>query len=209
MDVICRTVRSCVVTIEQQPAAAAATSSLPAFVPWAAIVAAAVAILLAFVRHTTEKRDRRRSLYSDAFAEAMRWVELTWRVRRRATVDAPELVAAGHDIQERINYFSSWLALESPELCRSYCTFVDAVKGRALPMLRTAWAEPVRPPSAGAAGLSDPRDPEAEQRFLNDVRDHLSFRPRKRRAVKARNPATSNTSRPPATAAQPEQEERP
>jgi hypothetical protein len=121
------------------------------------------------------RRDRRRSLYSDAYKAAMSWVEMVYRVRRRCEGQEQELVARFHDAQEDISYHEGWLSSESPALCRSYCRLVAAVREAAAPLIQAAWKEPVRP----LAEHTRPEDvhPDvtaARDALLLDAREHLS-----------------------------------
>lgn len=138
-----------------------------------AAIAALVSVLAATVRGP---RDRRRTLYGDAFRDAMAWQEGLYRVRRRDNTPehTAELVKHFHDLQERINHHRAWLTSESIYLAHSYCTFVDHVKGECLPLMQTAWAKRGRPPEFEHGSLEHPKGVEdAAHAFLIDVRLHL------------------------------------
>jgi hypothetical protein len=142
-----------------------------------ASVAAVVAIYLNVVGRKREDRNRRRDLYSLAYRTALEWCEGIYRVRRRAPDGSRDqnLVEHFHDMQERIAYYQSWLALEAPELGRSYGRFLDEVMDAAKPLIQEAWKSPGRDPS-----LEPPEDDKhpnllaAKHDFLRDVREHLS-----------------------------------
>ena len=142
-----------------------------------AVLAAAAAIYLNSVGRKREERNRRRDLYSDAYRAALAWCEGVYRIRRRAADGSTdrELVEHFHELQERIAYFEGWLAMEAPELGRSYCAFLDRVMSEARPLLQQAWNHPGRHPSEAAPpDEQHPRLDDAKQAFLTDVRDHLS-----------------------------------
>jgi hypothetical protein len=92
----------------------------------AALVAAAVALYLNARGRKNAERDRRRTLYSEAYRVALEWCEGIYRVRRRpqdGSGDA-DLVRHFHEMQERIAYYEGWLAMESPQLGRAYKRFL-------------------------------------------------------------------------------------
>ncbi len=143
----------------------------------AAAIAGAFALVSVVAATVRAPRDRRRELYSRAFADAMSWQEGLYRVRRRDNTSEQDLLltARFHDLQERIDHHRAWLASESIPLARSYCRFVSHVKGECQPLITAAWADPGKPPSsAGHASSTHPRGiDEQASRFLFDVRLHL------------------------------------
>lgn len=154
-----------------------------ALVPWAAIIAGSIAIILALSGQAGDKRDRRRAEYSEAYRVARAWLEMLYRVRRRPDDDkaAAAIISRFHDLQERLDYYTGWLASESPSMCRSYTRLVEHTKMATREPLQQAWTEPVRPPEDATLSHDEHPDVEAEaSRFLTDVRDHLSLLPVRR-----------------------------
>jgi len=147
-------------------------------VPWAALVAASIALAVAIGRHVAEARNRRRDIYSEAYRTVMDWVEMVYRVRRRSAESEGNIIQHAHEIQERIAYHEGWLASESVALRNSYSIFVEDVKRETAPLIAKAWQEPPR--SVGKMtqeGDLHPDVGEASSEFLRDVRAHLALWP--------------------------------
>jgi hypothetical protein len=149
----------------------------------AAIVTAVAGILLAVLRAgalvVSGKRERQRDLYGKAYRAAMAWREMLYRVRRRgAGEDADRaLIERFHELQEEIDYYQGWTASDGRWIGRSYCRLVEEIKRETRPLLQGAWAEQERRPAAAMARDEDghPQTDEARDRFLKDVRNHLSL----------------------------------
>jgi hypothetical protein len=160
---------------------------------WAAIagaaVAAAASIYLAWRAHQDNARERRRTTYSQAYKAAMAWVEMVYRVRRRSEQEDPKLVELFHARQEDITYFQGWISTESEEMGRAYSTLVLSLRAATKELIREAWTSQPTPPWDESHGqLKHPACQEASDKFLRDVRDHLSPWFCVRRRVAARNP---------------------
>jgi hypothetical protein len=143
----------------------------------AAVIAGSAAVGSTIAATVRGPRERRRTLYSDAFRDALAWQECLYRVRRRdnSPEQQRELIERMHDLQERINHHRAWLASESVYLARSYCRLVAHVKKECLPLINRAWQTPGEDPSSTNHGSQvHPRDIDAQaSRFLFDVRLHL------------------------------------
>lgn len=142
-----------------------------------AVLALGGAIYLNHVGRKREDRNRRRDLYSQAYRTALEWCEAVYRVRRRAADGSEdrELVKHMHDLQERIAYYQGWLCIEAADLGRSYQRFLDEVMEECKPLIQEAWTKPGRPPTEPTP--ADERAPnlsDAKERFLREVRQHLS-----------------------------------
>jgi hypothetical protein len=160
--------------------------------PWAALGAAVIsvagALLTFYATAYKATRDRRRSLYSEAFRAAMSWVEVVYRVRRRTPAGQEDLLQHLHKLQEDIAYYQGWLATEAPALGVSYRRLVNGVRTEVGPLLREAWAEKVRPPWEGTPqGEKEPDVAMVSAHYLEDVREHLSVWWWVRRRVRTRN----------------------
>jgi hypothetical protein len=167
---------------------ASTASDLPDWIPFGALVAAAVSLLGLFVNRLSDRRDRRRGLYSDAYQAAVGWAELYYRVRRRDPEAPYEVAARFHEVQEQIDFHQSWIDSESVALGRAYCRLVLRTKALTLQPIREAWAEP---PSLPADGFSVPPVAPAElstarELFISDLRDHLSWWPWRRLELRLR-----------------------
>ena len=143
-------------------------------VPWAAIVAAAVALLKLAWDSAQAKRDRRADIYSEAFKAAVAWSEMWFRVRRRPADGSGDqaLVERFHELQEQITYYESWTAAHSEWMGHAYCSFVAGIKAAAQEPLQRAWIDPPCPPSQqlGRAPF-DLR--QLKKKFSDSVRDSL------------------------------------
>lgn len=155
----------------------------------AAIVAAGFGLYRIAAGRKDAERDRRWDLYSEAYRTALHWCEGVYRVRRRADDGSEdrELVKHFHDMQERIAYYEGWLSMEAPAMGSAYRAFLRSVRAECLPLAQAAWAGPGRPPTEPTP--EDDAHPDvsnAKEAFVRDVREHLSRRWWKRRAVKNR-----------------------
>lgn len=172
------------VQIEQ----ASSQPSWTEIVPWGAFVAGIIALAVALWNQLQNRRDRRRTLYSEAYRAGLAWAELYYRVRRRCEGQQKEIVCMFHDAQEQIDYHQGWLSIESPSLGRAYKKFVRSVKETAQPKIQRAWQEdPVDPADGIAPESGDHLDVrEAQEAFLQDVSDHLSPLPWRWAALRER-----------------------
>lgn len=142
--------------------------------PWAAFIAFLGTVVGALLTRRGEIKDRRRDLCSEAYQQPLRWVELLYRVRRRCPGKEADLISVFHDVQERIHYFQGWLHSEAPSLARSYCRFADHVREQTRPLIQQAWQEDPHPVTEPMNGLAHPDIGAARDRFLRDLRAHLS-----------------------------------
>lgn len=155
-------------------------SSVPDWIPVAALVTAAATLMGLLVNKVSDRRERRRTLYSEAYQAALAWEEAYFRIRRRDPARDYELAASFHSVQERINFHEGWIGSESVFLGRAYCRLVLTIKAVAHVPIQTAWRDP---PSSADQGFSvDPlagaeQIKTAKERFIQDVRDHMSFNP--------------------------------
>ncbi len=145
-------------------------------VPWAALVAALTALLVAWSSRVTERQDSRRSLYSEAYKSALSWVEMLYRVRRRDPAKQHELVEQFHLLQERLDYHHGWIESESRSLGRSYRDLISTLKNATNDQIRQAWREDPCDPAEGFDVQADglPGVAAAKDWFIADVRDHLT-----------------------------------
>jgi hypothetical protein len=151
----------------------------------ALIGAAATLGAHAFVR-LRESRDRRRTEYGNAFAAALGWAELPYRVARRLSNDPDAcrpLIDALHDAQREILFHRGWLNTVSSEIAEAYDALVTAIKEQTAPHLQASWQrEPTTPSAAAELGAVYAIDVSVEQQaFIDAVRRDLSFLERVRR----------------------------
>ncbi len=165
-----------------------ATAGISGVIPWAAVAAGLFALLGLALGRLYERRDRRRTLYSEAYKAALAWVEMLYRVRRRDPEQPYELAAQFHKLQEDINFYQGWIDSESIAFGRAYQRLVLEVKAMTLPDIQAAWANGPVDPRHGFSleGETHPPVETAKQQFLCDLRAHLSLKPADRLMLRSR-----------------------
>lgn len=125
-------------------AAEATAASTPLWVTLVVGLAGATATGAVYVAgRIAQERNRRRDLYGRAVRAVIAWTEYPYQIRRRVS-DAPQvlaqLVATGHQLQQDLAYFHTWLATDKPSLGNLYGDVVQNVKERCGESLEDAWA---------------------------------------------------------------------
>jgi len=144
----------------------------------AALTSVTAVLLTAFATYSATKRDRRRTLYGEALKAALGWQEMLYRVRRRREEDGPCLVKQFHDLQEQLIYYQGLIGSESRPMEESYRRLVKTVKSGTEPLITQAWSDNVRAmPGNAMKGDQHPEFTQETERFLRDVRSHLSAQP--------------------------------
>jgi hypothetical protein len=167
---------------------AAETSGISGVIPWAAVAAGIFTLAGLAISRFSERRDRRRTLYSEAYRAALAWVEMLYRVRRRDPEHPYELATQFHKLQEDIDFYQGWIESESIAFGRAYRRLVLEVKALTLPDIQMAWATGPIDPLQGFSlqGETHPPVEPAKQQFLKDLRAHLSLKPADRLALRSR-----------------------
>ena len=110
----------------------------------AAIISVAVAVLAFFFNQRLASLGRSRRACADALAEALAWLELPYRIRRR-TDDKPETLAAlverTHYLQERLVFHESWLQVEVPGAYEPYNALVRGIRDGSRDALKQSWED--------------------------------------------------------------------
>lgn len=134
-----------------------------------------VALLTVLAAYLAAKRERRRDIYSQAVRSAVAWKEMVYRLRRRTKGQERELIDHFHDLQDQLAYHQAWVGSDSRYMKRSYDKLVVGVKAKTEPLITAAWAAPVRPvPGNAEPGDDHPDLSDLVDKFLTDVRSHLS-----------------------------------
>ena len=125
-----------------------------------AVASAILAYLLGQRRISVE---RKRILCADAIADALQWLELPYRIRRRPDNTPQTLTALGYrinDLRERLQFHEKWLRIEIPQSAVSYQRLVGEVIAAAGQQIENAWnASPAQSASNMNVGqLSITRD---------------------------------------------------
>ncbi len=147
-----------------------------------------VALIVAYAAYSSEKRQRRRTLYAQAYQDILAWGEMLYRIRRRGKTkrEADVLVDRFHELQEKILYNQGWIYTESLWLGRAYQKLVTKIKASLEDPIIDAWQRPLTPrwKSLKTALSSTERSKEIatfdeidkeSRRFLRDVRWQLSW----------------------------------
>jgi hypothetical protein len=149
--------------------------------------------LSALGAYLAAKRERRRSLYSEAVKAAVAWDEMLYRVRRRGDGAERALIDRFHELQDDLTFHTSWVGSESKYMSRSYTKLTKGVKQATEDLIKTAWKEPLRPiPGDALDGEIHPDTDRYVEAFLTDVRSHLSPLPWRKLAVACRNTKNAN-----------------
>ena len=146
----------------------------------ATAIAALIAVLVYFLgqRHAAVERKRRAS--AEAIADALSWLELPFRIRRR-TSDNPETLGAlaerVHHLQERLLFHENWLRIEVPRAYPKYQKLVRGVKEVVSPFLEEAWnTSPIKGASSMNVGdLGIRLEPGLVEVFSDEVKKQLAL----------------------------------
>jgi hypothetical protein len=161
---------------------------LPDWIPIAAVVAGAFSLIGIALNRYVDRRDRRRTLYAEAYKSAVAWVEMLYRVRRRDPDRPYELAVQFHEIQESIDFHQGWIDAEHVALGRAYRRLVAEIKRLTFDEIKQAWRSPPCDPNDGFSLEAEVHPPVAEAKgtFIADLRDHMSLRPWRRQALMRR-----------------------
>ena len=86
--------------------------------------------------------ERKRTLCAEAIADALKWLELPYRIRRRPDNTPQTLTALGdriNDLRERLQFHEKWLRIEIPRSVASYQRLVEEVMAAARQEIEDAW----------------------------------------------------------------------
>ena len=103
------------------------------------MISAVLAYLLGQRRTSVE---RKRTLCAEAIADALKWLELPYRIRRRPDDNPQTLIALGdriNDLRERLQFHEKWLRIEIPQSVASYRRLVEEVMAAARQEIEDAW----------------------------------------------------------------------
>ena len=103
------------------------------------VIGAVLAYLLGQRRTSVE---RKRTLCAEAIADALKWLELPYRIRRRPDNTPQTLTALGdriNDLRERLQFHEKWLRIEIPQSVVSYQRLVEEVMAAARQEIEDAW----------------------------------------------------------------------
>jgi hypothetical protein len=131
-----------------------------------------------------ERVNRRREMFSKAFAAAVAYEEFPYVVRRRR-VSAPEderirISTELRKVQEDLSYYSTWLFTESRPISDAYEALILKLREIAGREIQNAWNQPPVGSDAemNISGLGLNGLKPFKQVYLREVVDHLSPVPR-------------------------------
>jgi hypothetical protein len=139
--------------------------------------AAAVSAVIVQRQGTVE---RKRKACAEALTDALEWLELPYRIRRRLD-DTSTTLALLRDhinaLQARLAFHDSWLLVELPDAHARYRQLVNSIKGATHEAIFGAWkAEPItRAEQMNTGALFDGNFDEQVAEFAAVVRSALKF----------------------------------
>ena len=150
------------------------------------VVAALIAVVGAVVAYSLGQRqaalERKRKSCAQAIADALQWLELPYRIRRR-TDDAAEtfssLAERINNLREQLEFHEKWLRIEMPDSAQKYGRLVKEVRAAAGTAIADAWRTgPVKSAedmNIGALDISRNQVEEAVEEFSSAVVKELSW----------------------------------
>jgi len=138
------------------------------------------AVIAYFLGQRYSTLERKRQTCSQAMSDALSWLEIPYRIRRRPD-DSPETLKALtetiSDLRVRLNFHREWIAVELPEASERYNNLLSDVMRTVGPAIQEAWVAPYANNSAGMntgnLGISDCKD--AVEAFSNEVKNQLTI----------------------------------
>ena len=150
------------------------------------VVAALIAVVGAVTAYLLGQRqaalERKRKSCAQAIADALQWLELPYRIRRRPDDDAGTLSSLAeriNNLREQIQFHEKWLRIEIPDSAQKYGRLVSEVRAAASSAIEEAWTTgPIK--SAGDMNIGEldicrDRVEEAVEEFSSAVVKELSW----------------------------------
>lgn len=141
---------------------------------------AAGAALTYFFAIRQRRMDEKKATCARAVTNAVAWLELPYRIRRRVNDNSDTLHAIAdhmHELQERLLFDQNWMLIELSQATDAYAALVDAVKRGAEQPIRDAWlAPPIQNPKEMNVGSLGIPSVELElNKFAHEVRRRLTW----------------------------------
>ena len=152
----------------------------------AAILVAIIGAFLTFSVFLAERRgealERKRRLAAEALSDALVWLELPYRIRRRTDDGAgtlSEIADRVHHLQERHVFHKSWLQVEMPDAHAHYVALQNAIRELAGSHIQDAWnSGPADRPKAMNIGMLFEYNLSKEvDAYVEAVRNSFAFLP--------------------------------
>jgi hypothetical protein len=146
------------------------------------IVSVSIALLGSWFVNRRAQRDRHRTVFEEAFAACVAYVEFPYAVHRRRNDDpAAERIRISEQlraVQERIDYSTAWMWAESRWVAMHYETLATATRNIFGPQIGAAWdRDPITKDSEIHATIDRGDHRIYVDEYLSAVRDHFSFWP--------------------------------
>ncbi len=147
----------------------------------AAVIAGLAAVLGYLIGQRQATLERKRRACAEAMADALRWLELPYRIRRRPNDDPEtlnELAEKSSSLREQLGFHEKWLSVEVPQVHQSFTDLVTKVRKAAGPAISDAWeARPAETPREMNVGrLLDTEEAErAADQFSSEVERQLTW----------------------------------
>lgn len=157
----------------------------------AAAISLAGSIVTVWVGERRERLNRQRDTFAKALAAAVDFREFPFVVRRRrASEPEAERTRISEELrklQRALNYYTAWIEVESVAVAAAYKSLVEGTRGVVGPMLREAWTQPplLSDVDVNIVGLDFSPLTAPEQRYIEAVRKHLSWRGALRRLARS------------------------
>ena len=150
------------------------------------VVAALIAVVGAVVAYLLGQRqaalERKRKSCAQAIADALQWLELPYRIRRRPDDAAETLSSLGeriNNLREQLEFHEKWLRIEIPGSAQRYSRLVKEVRVAAGAAIEDAWRTcPVKSAgdmNIGALDINRDQVEEAVEEFSSAVVKELSW----------------------------------
>lgn len=127
------------------------------------------------------RNERRANAFAEALAAIENYLEMPYRVRRRAA-SAPQTRAAltnqMSDIKAQIAFHQAWLQVEAPQVAEAYDALVRAAQQEGGTQMQQAWKEPLRdtdPAMNLGVAYDRSKSDAARARTLDHMRREISF----------------------------------
>lgn len=119
--------------------------------------------------------DRQRAEYAKALSLINQWTEMPYRVHRRNRDEPDEpLVERYHELQEGIEFYSAWIAVESEPIYAAYQALLTETRRQVTPHSQNAWeASPPESMNIGPPYRVDIEKVRAD--YIESVRSHFAW----------------------------------
>ena len=150
------------------------------------MIAALIAVFGAVPAYLLGQRrmvvERKRISCAEAIADALQWLELPYRIRRRPDDGAETIASLGertNHLRERLQFHEKWLRIEIPKSVPSYRRLVEAVMATAGPAIEEAWnSSPIKSAkdmNLGRLDISQGKVDAASEDFSSEVVKALAW----------------------------------